>query len=158
MLKSRCRLVWGEEWVRTSWVKCWDDSIYIVVSGRDATRTQMWSSNVICLCSSGNHIWYGTVHYSCYISSGFVVFTKFGIWQGLWIFDTASVMLGPDRYRRRLNRSYDCPKGCPLGVQASGWMPGVRRFQRSINSIVRRRLREIHNKEQWPWYIRGSVE
>ena len=62
--------------------------------------------------------------------------------------DIATVTLGPGRYRRRLDGSKDRPKGRPLGIQASRRMPEVQRFQRSIDSIVRRRLREVRSVER----------
>ena len=70
----------------------------------------------------------------------------------------AVVTLGPGRYRRRLDWSGDRPKSRSLGVWASRRTPGVRRVQRSVDSIVRWGLREIQDKERWPWYIRGSIE
>ena len=62
--------------------------------------------------------------------------------------DMGGVTLGPGRYRHRLNGSKDCPKGCPLGFQASRQTPGFQRFQRGVDSIVRQRLREIRGKGQ----------
>ena len=57
------------------------------------------------------------------------------------------VTLGPGRYRRRLNWSCDRLKGRPLRVQVSRQTPWVQRFQRSVDSIVQWRLREIQDSE-----------
>ena len=74
------------------------------------------------------------------------LFMRMCIWTSSMEFEC--VTLGPGRYRRRLDGSKDRPKGCPLGFQASRWMPGVQRFQRSVDSIVQQRLREIQGKGQ----------
>ena len=51
---------------------------------------------------------------------------------------SSSVTLGPGRYRRRLDWSWDRPKSCSLGVQASRRTLEVRRFseERQLNSMT----------------------
>ena len=56
------------------------------------------------------------------------------------------VMLGLDRDKRKLDWTRVCPKGLPLGVQTSRRTSGFRGYCGSVDSIVRRRLREFWGK------------